>query len=100
MVWRDVGSCQLKGEFATRSQSENSPGHFQLLRLREVSDPGRAGQLGQGAGRSILSSSLGNRTPGWEGEERLACSAGLPETLWVLAGSPPPPHEKIRNAEG
>ena len=54
MVWRDVGSCQLQGEFATRSQSENSPGHFQLLRLREVSDPGRAGQLGQGAGRSML----------------------------------------------
>lgn len=94
MVWRDVGSCQLKGEFATRSQSENSPGHFQLLRLREVSDPARAGQLGQGAGRSILSSPLGNWTPGWEGGARLACLAGFPETLWVLADSPPPPMKR------
>lgn len=67
MVWRDVGSRQLKGEFAMRSQSENSPGHFQLLRLREVSDPGRAGQLGQGAGEHSvkLSGKPDPRMGGW-----------------------------------
>lgn len=52
MVWRGVGSSQLKGGVVTRHRSENSPGHFQLPGPSEASDPSRAAWAG---GRDVPS---------------------------------------------
>lgn len=49
MVWRVVGSGLPNGEFAMRSQGENSPGHFQLLGQRYLILAGQD-NLGRGQG--------------------------------------------------
>lgn len=50
MVWRGVGSSQLKGELQHDPGAKNSLGHFQLLGLRYLIP---AGQHGQGAGMRL-----------------------------------------------
>lgn len=94
IVWRAVGSCQLKGEFATRSQSENSPGHFQLLGLRYLILAGQ-GSLGRGQGGAFCKALWETGPQDGEGGERLACPAGLPETRWG-----PGRGSRMRNSEG
>ena len=98
-VWRAVGSFQLKGEFATRSQSENSPGHFQLLGRRYLILGGQ-GSLGRGQGGALCKALLetgpqdGRVGKGWHAQLGFLRPAG------VLAGALEWKDEECRGLTG